>query len=167
MFVPPPHLIVLETVHWRINQRVEAKVPGYLMMAPRDSNAVSFATIHPNALMEMGPVLARVTRAIEDHLHPQYLYVSRYGHMADHNLHLHIIPVYKWMAEAFRKDARYRILQQFYTPGVYTSAQDNGFDGAEMTLFIWRELVESSIPPDVQGPTVAQGIEMLRLALRS
>jgi diadenosine tetraphosphate (Ap4A) HIT family hydrolase len=162
MFVPPEKFIVFESPHWRINQRVDAKLPGYLMMAPKDPKAVSFSTIVPDALVEMGPVLAKVTRVIEDHLHPAHLYVGRYGHMGGHNLHFHIIPVYNWMAEAFRNDSRYRALKQFYTPGVYCSGEDTGFDGAEMTLFVWRELVESLSPPSLSGPTVEETIQSLR-----
>jgi hypothetical protein len=56
------------------------------------------------------------------------------------------------MAEALLNDSRYRVLQQFYTPGVYCSGKDTGFDGAEMTLFVWRELVESLSPPSLSGP---------------
>jgi len=165
MFVPPENLIIFESLHWRINQRIDAKLPGYLMMAPKDPNAVSFSTIAPDALVEMGPILAKVTRAVEDHLHPDHLYVGRYGHTIGHNLHFHIIPVYNWVAEAFRNDSRYRTLQQLYTPGVYCSGKDTGFDGAEMTLFIWRELAESLTPPQIKGPSVTEAIELLRKAL--
>jgi diadenosine tetraphosphate (Ap4A) HIT family hydrolase len=165
IFTPPEEFIVFESEHWRVNQRVDAKLPGYLMMAPKDPAAKSFATITTAALTEMGPVLAKVTRAIEENLRPQHFYVGRYGHMSGNNLHFHIIPIYNWMAEAFRNDSRYRALQQFYTPGVYTSGKDTGFDGAEMTLFVWRELAESSTPPKIHGPTVKQAIDLLRQAL--
>jgi diadenosine tetraphosphate (Ap4A) HIT family hydrolase len=94
MFIPPDEFIVFESPHWRINHRVDAKLPGYLMMAPKDPNAVSFYTIAPDALIEIGLIFAKVTRAIEDHLHPIHLYVGRYGHTGGHNLHFHIIPVY-------------------------------------------------------------------------
>jgi hypothetical protein len=66
------------------------------------------------------------------------------------------------MAEAFHNDSRYRSLQQFYTPRVYTSGKDTGFDGAEMTLFVRRELVESLSPPSLSRPTVEETIQMLR-----
>jgi diadenosine tetraphosphate (Ap4A) HIT family hydrolase len=165
MFVPPDEFIVFESQHWRINQRVDAKLPGYLMMAPKDPNAASFSTIAPDALIEMGPVLAKVTRIIEDHLHPEHLYVGRYGHMSGHNLHLHIIPVYDWVEEAFRNDSRYRVLKQFYTSGVYNSGKDTGFDGAEMTLFIWREFAESSKPREILGPTIQEIMKLLRKVL--
>jgi len=165
MFIPPQDFVVFESLHWRINQRVDAKLPGYLMMAPKDLNAVSFSAIAAEALIEMGPLLAKVTKAIEKHLHPLHLYVARYGHMGGHNLHFHIIPVYGWVAEAFRNDPRYHALQQFYTPGVYTSGKDTGFDGAEMTLFIWREFAESLKPPQIRGPTIQEIVTLLRRIL--
>jgi len=40
-------------------------------------------------------------------------------------------------------------------------------DGAELTLFIWREFGESPEPPSIQGPGVEQIIERLRLSFRS
>jgi diadenosine tetraphosphate (Ap4A) HIT family hydrolase len=165
MFVPPKDLIVHETVHWRINQRVDARLPGYLMMAPKDPEATGFATIKPEALLEMGPVLAKVTGAVEMHLKPQHLYVGRYGHTGGHNLHFHIIPVYNWLAEAFRNDSRYRALRRYDTPGVENSGKNIGFDGAEMTLFVWREFVEARTSPRVQGPGVMDTIHLLRAAL--
>lgn len=39
-------------------------------------------------------------------------------------------------------------------------------DGAELTLFVWREFGESLTPPQVQGPGVAQVIEQLRAAFK-
>lgn len=165
MFEPSREFVVFESTYWRVNQRVDAKLPGYLMMSPKDSSSVSFSTITPGALTEMGPVLAKVTKAVEDHLHPKHLYVGRYGHMGGHNLHFHIIPVYDWVIAAFLTDARYRSLQQFYTPGAHNSGQTTGFDGAEMTLFIWRELAESLTPPSICGPSVKEVIELLRQKL--
>jgi len=165
MFAPPEDLVVFESRYWRVNQRAGAKLPGYLMMAPKDPCAVSFATICPEALIEMGPVLAKITQAIENHLHPRHLYVGRYGHTGGHPLHFHIIPVCDWLADAFHNDARYRALQQFYTPGVFCSGKDTGFDGAEMTLFVWRELAESLTPPQIQGPSVTEIIHLLRTVL--
>ena len=137
------------------------------MVAPTDPQAVSFSTILPTALAEMGPLLARVTHAIETQLHPQHLYVGRYGHMSGHNLHFHIIPVYDWVDEAFRRDFRYRILRQFYTSDVENSGSITGFDGAEMTLFIWREFAESLTPPEIKGPTVAEAVSLLRTGLNA
>jgi len=165
MFFPPEEFVVFESLHWRINQRVDAHLPGYLMMAPKDSDALNFSSLAPDALSEMGPLLAKVTRVMENQLQPRHLYVGRYGHTSGHNLHFHLIPVYAWVIEAFRRDVRYRMLQQFYTPGVPNSGKQIGFDGAEMTLYIWRELAESLTPPQLEGPTRKETIELLRRAL--
>jgi diadenosine tetraphosphate (Ap4A) HIT family hydrolase len=104
MFEPPRKLILFESRNWRVNQRVDAFVPGYLMMTPVDPRAMSLTTMDDDALREMGPLMAKITRIIEEHLRPRHLYVSRYGHMEGHSFHFHIIPVYDWMAEAFRND---------------------------------------------------------------
>lgn len=39
---------------------------------------------------------------------------------------------------------------------------DSLADGAELTLFVWRELGESLTPPAIQGPSVDQVIANLR-----
>lgn len=76
--------------------------------------------------------------------------------------HLHLA-----VAEAFQKDSRYRALQQFYTPGVYNSGKETGFDGAEMTLFISREFAESLTPPEIKGRSVKETIDVLKKTLAS
>ena len=82
--------------------------------------------------------------------------------MAGHSIHFHVIPVYDWVADAFVADDRYRVLHQFYTPGDYDEGSDAPFDGAEMTLYIWREFCESSTPPAVVGPSVAEVVASIR-----
>ncbi|MEO8490811.1 MULTISPECIES: hypothetical protein [unclassified Pseudomonas] len=39
-------------------------------------------------------------------------------------------------------------------------------DGAELTLFVWREFGENPMPPVVQGPSVSNVMEQLRTAFR-
>ena len=165
MFVPPTEMVVMESDYWRINQRVDARLPGYLMVAPKDSSVTKFSQLGAEASIEMGVLLQKTARALEDLLHPTHLYVGRYGPSAGHSLHFHVIPVYDWVAEAFRDDPRYRRLREFDTPGVLNSGQLSGFDGAEMTLFIWREYAEGSrtLPP--QCPEMATVLALLRKAL--
>lgn len=165
MFEPPREFVIYESVHWRINHRVDSKLPGYLILAPKDSGANRFQELPSEALIEMGLVLSKVTHAIEEELRPKHLYVSRYGHMSGHNFHFHIIPVYEWVIEAFLQDMQYRLLSQFYTLGAKNTGQTTGFDGAEMTLYIWRELCESLTPPQIQGSTVEETIALLRQKL--
>jgi hypothetical protein len=70
--------------------------------------------------------------------------------------------VYAWVEELFWKDARYRLLQTFAN---IENAQSLT-DGAELTLFIWREFGESPEPPAAQGPSIDQIIDDLRKAFR-
>ncbi|MGO6906813.1 HIT family protein, partial [Rhizobium ruizarguesonis] len=39
-------------------------------------------------------------------------------------------------------------------------------DGAELTLFVWREFCERAEPPPVKGPSVSEAIELLRETMR-
>jgi len=77
-------------------------------------------------------------------------------------LHFHFIPVYGWVEALFWQDERYRVLENF---AAATSPQSLT-DGAELTLFIWREFGESLTPPATQGPSVPEVIERLRESFR-
>ncbi len=77
-------------------------------------------------------------------------------------MHYHVIPVYEWTVSAYLSDDRYRTLQQFCgsKPGL-SSPKD--FDGADMTLFIWRTFVEAGVEaPTSDGSTVDEIIAKLR-----
>lgn len=45
------------------------------------------------------------------------------------------------------------------------SDDGKGTDGAELTLFVWREFCEKAEPPLTQGPSVAQAIDMVRRSM--
>jgi diadenosine tetraphosphate (Ap4A) HIT family hydrolase len=104
---------------------------------------------------------ARLQQAIETLLHPQRWYISRFGHEAGYSIHFHFIPIYPWIETLFWQDERYRSLQAF---GSLDNAASQT-DGAELTLFVWREFCERPYPPSVHGPSVDQTIDMLRKAL--
>ncbi len=104
-----------------------------------------------------------IQRVMEAQLQPKWLYISRYGHMPGFPLHFHFIPVYEWVEEAFWQDERYRLLQNFGTQPIAQTLTD----GAELTLFVWREFGESATPPKIQGQSVTQVTARLRAAFRS
>lgn len=160
-FRAPDHLVVHETDYWIINHRVNSELPGYFMVGSK-MDANDFSSLPKEALSELGLHLAKLQQIITEQLSPAHFYVGRYGHMKGHTIHFHVIPVYDWVARAFYSDERYRALSQFYTPGVYDDGSDSTFDGADMTLFIWREFCESKTPPEVDGPTVQEIVEMVR-----
>ncbi len=156
-----PSYILHETDHWILNHHLASALPGYLMLGAK-APINSLADLPEPALAELGGLLAKTQRIMETHLAPKWLYISRFGHMPGFPLHFHFIPVYGWVEDLFWQDERYRVLESF---AAATSPQPLT-DGAELTLFIWRELGESPTPPAPQGPSVYEVIQRLREAFR-
>lgn len=151
-----PAFILFETEHWRLNHHLASALPGYLMLGAK-APIHSLADMPQAALAELGGLLANIQRVMETHLQPKWLYISRYGHMPGFPLHFHFIPVYDWVEAAFWRDERYRALQDFGTEGHGHTVTD----GADLTLFVWREFGESPVPPTIQGDSVEQVVQRL------
>jgi diadenosine tetraphosphate (Ap4A) HIT family hydrolase len=164
-FVPNPEFIVFETEYWRVNQRVDCTLPGYLMLAPKDTFVRSFSGLSRAASIELGPLLAKISSTIEELLRPRFLYVTRFGHAPGHNLHFHIIPVYDWVVDAMRADQRYEMLRALRDPENYISREAEEFDGPETVLFIGREFAERREPLQIKGPPMAVVLDLLRKSL--
>lgn len=113
-------------------------------------------------MAELGGLLAKTQRVMDAQLKPKWLYISRYGHMPGFPLHFHFIPVYDWVEEAFWRDERYRRLQGLGSQDLAKTLTD----GAELTLFVWREFGESLMTPAIKGLSVEQVIGSLRAHLR-
>ncbi|KFE54454.1 hydrolase [Pseudomonas syringae] len=154
-----PHFIVHETHHWILNHHVSNTLPGYLMLGAKVQTS-SLSELAPEALAELGGLLARTQEQLERQLQPKHLYISRFGHQPGLPIHFHFIPVYTWVEDMFWKDHRYRLLETF---GCSQNASTLT-DGAELTLFIWREFGECPEPPDIQGPSIEKVIDELRTA---
>ncbi|MGB3122667.1 MAG: HIT family protein [Pseudomonas sp.] len=157
-----PAFILHQTEHWQLNHHLTSKLPGYLMLGAR-APAHSLAEMPDAALAELGGLLAKIQRVMEAQLKPIWLYISRYGHMPGFPLHFHFIPVYDWVEAAFWRDQRYRVLQDFGLPPEGQALTD----GAELTLFVWREFGENPVPPVIQGPSADQVIQRLRAGFQS
>ena len=143
-----PRFIIHETAHWILNHHMSSKLPGYLVLGTRHP-VRSLSDLPDNALSEMGPLLAHVQKTMQAHLQPKWLYISRFGHDPRFPIHFHFIPVYPWVEDLFWQDERYRVLKNFGA-GAEAHALT---DGAELTLFIWREFGESPEPPTILGPS--------------
>ena len=154
-----PGFIVHETEHWIINHHLASALPGYLMLGTKVATT-SLADLSPDALAEMGGLLAKTQQVMEQRLKPKHLYIGRFGHQPGLPIHFHFIPVYHWVEELFWKDERYRLLENF----AYAENALSATDGAELTLFIWREFGESPSPPETQGMTIEETIKALRAA---
>lgn len=153
----PPRFIIHESAHWVVNHRTDSALPGYLMLSAKQMTN-SLAALPAQALAELGALQARTQQAIETYLQPRHLYIGRFGHDAGYSIHFHFIPIYAWIETLFWQDDRYRSLQAFGSVG-NTVLQT---DGAELTLFVWREFCKRPDPPLVQGPPIEQAINALR-----
>lgn len=154
-----PQFVIHQTDHWIINHHLASALPGYLMLATKMPTS-SLAELPPDALAELGVLLARTQQAIERQLQPKRLYIGRFGHDPGWPIHFHFIPVYHWVEDLFWNDARYRQLETF----AYAENALSATDGAELTLFIWREFGENPTPPKTQGPSIDEVITRLRSA---
>lgn len=75
----PPELIIHQTRHWTLNQRIDSALPGYCMLGSRQP-ATAFQQLPEQALAEFGPLLARVEREMNALLRPRRIYVGRARH---------------------------------------------------------------------------------------
>lgn len=159
-FVPPARFVIHETEHWWVNHRCDTTYPGYLMVGAKEASAVLLSDLCATAQSELGPLLARTSQVLQKCLGALRVYDGRYGHAPGHTVHFHVLPVYDWTVSAYLRDDRYRVLQQFYGPEL-SSPED--FDGADMTLFIWRTFAEPDVrAPRIDGPTVDEAVARLR-----
>ncbi|OBY89934.1 MULTISPECIES: HIT family protein [Pseudomonas] len=156
MQIPSSH-VIHQTEHWLLNHHLASALPGYLMLGSKQPVG-SLADLPEAALAEMGGLMAKVQRILEQTLQPKWLYIGRFGHSPGFPIHFHFIPVYAWVEELFWADERYRTLSQF----AHIEDAATQTDGAELTLFVWREFGEAPVPPAVQGPSIGQVIELLR-----
>jgi diadenosine tetraphosphate (Ap4A) HIT family hydrolase len=162
-FEPPERLVILKTEHWVLNHRVDSALPGYLMLGARMfTNDLS--RMPPEALAELGPLLARSQQALDTILKPEHLYIGRYGHIAGYALHFHIIPVCGWVKQSFFRDPRYRVLRNFDQPS-HAGHTGDKTDGGELTLYVWREFCENPVPPPVSGPSIPEIVGRLKTLL--
>ncbi|OCP04409.1 MULTISPECIES: HIT family protein [unclassified Ensifer] len=155
----PPQYHVARTSGWSVNHRINSALPGYLMIASTKATN-DLSDLSAETLGSMGTVFAKVQRALNA-LGARRVYIGRYGHSPGYPIHFHAIPIYAWVEDLFWKDDRYRVLGQFADgPG------ETPTDGAELTLFVWREFCERVDPPPIKGPSVSETITILRQAIQ-
>jgi len=147
-FTPPDNMVVYETEHWVVNQRIGCPVAGYLVVGAKASGALELPDLAVGAQHEIGVLLARATQILRADLGAERVYVGRYGHTPGHTVHFHVVPVYGWIVSAFHADPRY--------------SEEPDPDGANLTLFIWREYCENPSPPACHGPSVDEAVRQIR-----
>lgn len=143
----PQHLIVHQTKYWTINHRVDTEMPGYLMIGASDSEVRRFKDISEEASIELGALIIRSTKYVEEELQPKRIFCSRYGYDDGHSVHFHIIPIYSWLEEEFLNDVEYSKLF---------------CDGSTLTLFLWREYIEAENKRPIFGPSVDEAVSKIK-----
>lgn len=133
--------LIAQTDGWSVSHRRDSALPGYLMVGCKTDTTKLFELPEPQ-LSEIGPLLARAQNALERELFAQRVYIGRYGHSPGYPIHFDVIPIYEWVEELFWKDDRYRLLETFAA-----NSADISTDGAELTLFVWREFCGSAGSP--------------------
>ena len=98
-FRPPNHLVIFQSEDWVLNHRVDSNLPGYLMLGSRVATD-DLCALRPQALAQLGTLLARTQKALNAILNPKHLYIGRYGHTPGHALHFHIMPVCAWVSRS-------------------------------------------------------------------
>jgi len=156
----PQQFHIGETPGWSVNHRINSALPGYLMSSSKTfTNDLS--DLPSETLCSLGQLFAKVQDALKRVLNAERVYIGRYGHTPGYPIHFHVIPIYAWVEELFWSDDRYRLLETFADgPG------ETPTDGAEMTLFVWREFCERREPPPIKGPSVDEAINLLRRAIQ-
>ncbi|WP_286166733.1 HIT family protein [Ochrobactrum sp. POC9] len=152
----PQNFQIFETQAWRVSHRINSALPGYLIICSK-TYSTDLSELSENALIELGPLLALAQNTVKQELNARRVYIGRYGHSPGLPVHFHVIPIYEWVEELFWADDRYRLLESYAENEGVT-----GTDGAELTLYVWREFCERAVPPPIKGPSVSQVIEIVR-----
>ena len=145
-----------ETVHWRVNQRVDSTLPGYLIVGAKEQEATELAHLSQKALSEIGLVLGIVTGTLQRLFQPEHIHICRFGHDLHHTVHFHVIPIYGWVRQAYDRIAREGTTQVRYPK--FT-------DGTSLTLFVTEEFRDGRAPCEIARPNIHDAINALREAL--
>ena len=156
IFNRDPKFVVYDTMHWLVNQRQDATLPGYLIVGAKDAEAVTLDRLSHEALREMGIVLGAVVQAVEICLRPSHVYVCRFGHAVGHSFHFHVIPVYPWVQTVY---------DHFERGPESVIKYPTWSDGPSLTLFVSEEFTHGRSPCTIVGETVETAIASLRALL--
>ncbi|MCU0275260.1 MAG: hypothetical protein MUF02_00105 [Acidobacteria bacterium] len=117
----------------------ECTVPGYLVLRLK-SGETSLAEMVPNKARALGEMLARATKAIEEAVGAERVYVLSFCEV-DRRLHFHLFPRTDWL------------LKRYWKANGEKSGAVNGpllFEWARKTIVNARDL-----PAGVPGPAAA------------
>ena len=94
-------LVIFETPHFSVAHVASPAIPGYLIATTRQGEK-SIAAMKPEAQADLGVVLAKATRLIEETVKPERVYCGRFGEEVE-TIHFHLFPRTREMMDAYRK----------------------------------------------------------------
>jgi len=79
-----------ETEHWIVEHCVGPLGLGTLLVKPA-RHVTSVAELDADEVAEMGPLLRRAARVVEDLVHPEQVYVGLWSHAGRQRVHIHFV----------------------------------------------------------------------------
>ncbi|AZC30747.1 hypothetical protein PUP68_15075 [Pseudomonas chlororaphis] len=140
---------LLETEHWRISYRRDARHPGSLIVASR-AQASDLVDLTPPALTTLGQVLALSERLLRLEYQPHKVVFYKLGFSSGFSVHFHVVAVTR------------ELLQEIVEHPDYPDEPD----GNDAILFVSREYAERALTATEQLEQTQQ-VERLRQRLAS
>lgn len=83
---------VVRTEHWRVAHAFDAALAGWLVVLPTE-HVTDLAALHPQAAAELGPLLQRLTAALQEVVGCTRTYVMLFAEAEGFShVHLHVVP---------------------------------------------------------------------------
>jgi len=105
---------------FRIAHAYSYRLPGYLFVENL-VDARSLNSLSPEASGELGDALALAERLIHKIIHPERLYILKFGE-SDDRIHFHLIPRTRKLLDAY----------------LATETDEPPYNGARITAWLWK-----------------------------
>ncbi|OLF53963.1 hypothetical protein [Pseudomonas chlororaphis] len=138
---------LLDTEHWQLSYRRDARHPGSLIVASR-APASDLAELPPPALSALGEVLALSERLLRLEYEPHKVVFYKLGFSSGFSVHFHVVAVTRELLQEIAEHPHY----------------PNEPDGNDAILFVSREYAERTLSP-AERQEQANQVARLRLRL--
>lgn len=124
----PKNHIIYQSNNWIVNHRVDTIYPGYLIVSTTSTKS-DLHEIDVLASKKLVCILSFCERFLYKKAFATKVLICKYGFTKDLPFHFHIIPIYTWVIDEIKQDAKYleifKSKDQFSGPGVsfYISKQ--------------------------------------------
>lgn len=113
----PPGGIIFQTKYWSCDHAFDIPLPGFLFLKT-NRHVESITNLNENEAKELGPALLKITKAIDEILTPERIYVLRYGEVIKH-VHFWLLPrTYEVLKNCGKGPESVRTIVDFYRNNV-------------------------------------------------